>query len=196
MHQEYRLEKSVDVASGVERIWKAGLYLNDEERSRVMYLVDPYYDRRQEVREVWMAVEKSTGRDVGMVMVSDPADDSGALPVINLYVHHDHLNRGIGSALLDELLSHHAVDQVAGYYTSESVRLYRQRDVIPALFYNTDEILAFRAAGNLSAARSATIGHDRLDPGKPRIFRSPGSELPPGVFPLIKFLRTQMLRLP
>lgn len=128
----YHLEKAPTPEQGIDRVWNAGLCLNDEETSAVMSLVSPDHRRNHiEVFDVWLVKDTQTQRDVGMAMVSVPERDSGDRPVLNLYVNADHQHQGLGKALLASAQAHYQGQQLAGFYTLDACRLYHQAGLFP-----------------------------------------------------------------
>lgn len=128
----YHLEKAPTPEQGIDRVWEAGLFLNDEETSAVLALVGPYYrSNPTTVFDVWLIKDNHTQRDVGMAMVSVPERDSGDRPVLNLYVNADHQHQGLGKALLASAQAHYQGQQLAGFYTLDACRLYHQAGLFP-----------------------------------------------------------------
>lgn len=154
----YRLEKAPTADEGIQRVWKAGLLLNDEETSAVLVLVSPYHrGEDQSVLDVWLAQDTHTGNDVGMAMVSLPCKDSGNRPVLNLYVNDDHQRQGLGKALLTAAQTHYGDQPLAGYYTLDACRLYQQAGLFPAEIYRSQTTLSLLEQGNLQGAAAVHV---------------------------------------
>lgn len=118
--------RKVDVEEGLAKIHRAGLFIDDEETSRVLYLLYAHHeDGPAKVQHVWLAHDNERGADVGMAMLSSPADDSDGLPVLNTYVDPSHQGQGVGKALLEAMVGLVPASQVAAYYTHDAVRLYQ-----------------------------------------------------------------------
>lgn len=152
----YRLVLPSTVEEGLQRVWAAGLCLNDEETSRVLHLARPERSTPSPVQAVWLVCD-TTGRDVAMAMVSDPADDSGEFPVLNLYVLPDHQGLGLGRALIQTVLHRYQDQQLAAYYTRDSVRLYREAGLIPAEVHYSEDAGERLESGDLRGARNAHV---------------------------------------
>lgn len=154
----YHIEKASFVQQGIERVWAAGLLLNDEETSAVLVLVSPYHrGEDKSVLDVWLAQDTHTGNDVGMAMVSLPCKDSDNRPVINLYVDADHQRQGIGQALLTVAQTQYGDQPLAGYYTLDSCRLYRQAGLFPAEIQRSEVILSLLEQGNIHDAAAVHV---------------------------------------
>lgn len=168
MPLRYHLEKTSSVAEGIARVRKAGLMLNDEETSQVMDLVNPDHTRSETIQDVWLAVDDVSGKDIGMAMVSDPTEDSFNLPVLNLFVQDYHQGLGIGKALLAEALKPH--ERLAGYYTMDSVRLYKDHNIVPAFMVQTEKTKQLLATNGeeeaqrlcIEATLQARVEHDKI----------------------------------
>lgn len=84
-------------------------------------------------------------------MVSTPADDSGPRLVLNLLVAADH------QALLVVAKDHYADQQLAGYYTLDSVRLYLHAKLFPAQIQRNDVTEGLLAQGQVVAAAAHRV---------------------------------------
>jgi GNAT superfamily N-acetyltransferase len=120
---------------GCPRAWKAGLFIDDESTSHVLFLVVPEYGPAV-VHDVWLAKEVASGRDVGLAISSDSLDVANARE-LNVYVDAAYQNRGIGSALLAAAMAH--TPQAVGNYTLDSVRLYQRAGLRPGNTYPLDQ---------------------------------------------------------
>lgn len=153
----------VSIAEGIRRIWQAGLMVNDETTSRVLLMTDSergqgqggIHDDGCDVLATWLAVDPVTHEDVGMAMVSSPTSDSDGRPVLNLYVRHDHQQRGLGRRLAEAAKA--AFPDVCGYYTLDAVRLYASRNLPPAELVWTPEVETAWKGGDKAAAQALHI---------------------------------------
>ncbi len=150
------VETCADIEQALKRVSRAGLCDDDETRSQVQLLLT--HDRAM-VRQVWLVTDPETGNDIGMAMLSDPTGNSQGLPVLNLFVHFDSRGRGVGQALVDTVLSEHQASDVAAYYTTNAVRLYRHAGFPPAEIHFTPEISALWDAGRAHEAGQRFIEH-------------------------------------
>ena len=154
----YHLEKASSVQQGTERVWAAGLLLNDEETSAVLVLVSPDYRGDDDsVLDVWLVKDTQMGNDVGMAMVSTACKDSAGRPVVNLYVDADHQRQGIGKALLTAAQTHYGDQPLAGYYTLDSCRLYQQAGLFPAEIKRSEVTLSLLKQGNIHDAAAVHV---------------------------------------
>lgn len=120
---DYRLE-TVEPATALDRIWRAGLMENDEETSHVMPLACPQSNPdRSGVQHALLMVHAASGVDVGMAIISPPSADSCGRPELNVYVHHQHRGLGLGLWLVKAALQ--AEPAAAGFYSESSVGMYR-----------------------------------------------------------------------
>ena len=143
------VETCADIEQALKRVSRAGLCDDDETRSQVQLLLT--HDRAM-VRQVWLVTDPETGNDIGMAMLSDPTGNSQGLPVLNLFVDLDYRERGVGRALVDEVLKTHDANGVAAYYTTNAVRLYRAAGFPPAEIHFTAETSALFDAGRVCEA--------------------------------------------
>lgn len=156
--QRYKIEKALTPEQGIARVWEAGLCLNDEETSAVLVLVAPYYKTDPSpVRDVWLVRDLQSQRDAGMVMIRTPCEDSGPRSVLNLYVHADHQQQGLGKALLDVAQTHYSGQSLAGYYTLDACRLYQQAGLFPAMIQRNDQTFPLLEEGNVEAAAALYV---------------------------------------
>ena len=134
-----------DLPDAMGRVRRAGLFDHDETRSQVLLLLE---HEPHDIRQIWLATDPDSGKDVGMAMVSSPASDSQGRPVLNLVVDVDCRGQGVGRRLLDAVLEQHAPSGLAAYYTTNAVRLYRAVGFPPAeLHWNADIEAANKALG-------------------------------------------------
>lgn len=132
MPDDIRIERCARIELARQRIWNAGLLVNDEATSHIMDMVRPgsNHDEGPAIAAVWLAVDKATGKDVGTAVVSANPWIDGPSPVLNLYVDADHQGRGIGSALVQQVLA--AFPHIHANYTADSVHIYQKAGLPPA----------------------------------------------------------------
>lgn len=148
MPSSYHIAPCSSVAKACARIGTAELFDSDENRSRVLWLLEEPSD----IRQVWFATLE-TKQDVGVAVVSRPTNTSRGLPVLNVFVDAEHRHRGIGKALVTAVLEHHQASDLAAYYTADAVRLYRAHGFPPAeIHFLSEEIDQAYGAGELEKA--------------------------------------------
>lgn len=148
------IARSPDVFQALARVYRAGLFDWDETTSQVQILLD---SESNKVRQVWLATDLTSGRDVGMAMLSDPTPDSQGLQVLNLFVDDNHRGQGLGQSLIGAVLEEHSASTVAAYYTTNAVRLYQRAGFPPAKVHFNAAIAQLWEQGQQDAARKLFV---------------------------------------
>lgn len=155
MPSSHHIAPCPSVAKACARIGTAELFDSDENRSRVL----PLLEEPSEIRQVWFAT-LDTKVDVGMAMLSRPTKTSRGLPVLNLFVDPSCRHKGIGKALLEAVLEKHRASDIAAYYTADAVHIYRPYGFPPAeIHFLSDEIDQAYGAGELDKAAELFVEH-------------------------------------
>lgn len=125
----HTIVRASDLLSARVQAFRANLFVNDETTSRLMYLLDPTEEAPDQIENIWL-VKDDRQNPIGVAVVSRHQPHP-AKPVLNMYVHADHQNQGLGSSLLKEVVKTYGSEGVEGYYTLDSVRLYQRHQLAP-----------------------------------------------------------------